>query len=471
MSACLLSLSVMSLLLPTAFHASWADQNSANTATLQVSRGTSVILLVIYVLYLLFQLKSHAYLYESTPQQIIDEESHPGILHDVLNSSSSSSSSDTSSSSDSDESSGSHTTAKRIKRAFRRKRRQSSASSKDTPSLVSSPSADQEHFHPSVSRRTSTLHPVLSGDEADADDENGAPDGTVVRDFDKRSKGESSSPPAERKPKKKHKKKHRHHRRNHANSQAQIEMDEITPAGASNDSSLDREQHQPRVEFADERNDEKRIEAQREKIQSRNPFNVRVNREAFRPPMPKMLSQNVFVTQPSSGSPVQAPKPSAIRTPTSSRTVPIGPRRVRSLPDRMNTSQALSATNSRTGATPAAALPPSAVPVEPDSDDEDGEPPVMSRTAAVVLLLITTGLVALCAEFMVDAIPNMTNNSAVSQTFIGLIILPIVGNAAEHVTAVTVAAKNKMDLAIGVAVGSSIQIGRFQSYLATFLLS
>jgi calcium/proton exchanger cax len=40
--------------------------------------------------------------------------------------------------------------------------------------------------------------------------------------------------------------------------------------------------------------------------------------------------------------------------------------------------------------------------------------------------------------------------------------LPIVGNAAEHVTAVTVAMKNKMDLSIGVAVGSSIQIGKFE---------
>lgn len=56
---------------------------------LKVSRGTSVILLLVYVLYLAFQLKSHAYLYESTPQAVIDEESHPGLLHDMLNSSSS----------------------------------------------------------------------------------------------------------------------------------------------------------------------------------------------------------------------------------------------------------------------------------------------------------------------------------------------------------------------------------------------
>lgn len=95
------------------------------------------------------------------------------------------------------------------------------------------------------------------------------------------------------------------------------------------------------------------------------------------------------------------------------------------------------------------------------TDDEEPEEVVMSRTAAVVMLLIATGLVALCAEFLVSAIPEMTQNSAVSQAFIGLIILPIVGNAAEHVTAVTVAAKNKMDLAIGIAVGSSIQIALF----------
>jgi len=73
--------------------------------------------------------------------------------------------------------------------------------------------------------------------------------------------------------------------------------------------------------------------------------------------------------------------------------------------------------------------------------------------------VISTVFVALCAEFMVDAIDAVTSgNSGISQTFVGLILLPIVGNAAEHATAVTVAVKDKMDLAIGVAVGSSMQI-------------
>lgn len=78
-----------------------------------------------------------------------------------------------------------------------------------------------------------------------------------------------------------------------------------------------------------------------------------------------------------------------------------------------------------------------------------------------MMLLISTGLVAVCADFMSDAIEPLVDRTGISQAFIGLIILPIVGNAAEHVTAVTVAAKNKMDLAIGVAVGSSIQIAIF----------
>lgn len=58
----------------------------------------------------------------------------------------------------------------------------------------------------------------------------------------------------------------------------------------------------------------------------------------------------------------------------------------------------------------------------------------------------------------VDSIDALTDTGDIRETFVGLILLPIVGNAAEHATAVTVACKDKMDLAIGVAVGSSMQI-------------
>lgn len=62
---------------------------------------------------------------------------------------------------------------------------------------------------------------------------------------------------------------------------------------------------------------------------------------------------------------------------------------------------------------------------------------------------------------MVSGISSVTESGKVSVEFVGLILLPIVGNAAEHATAVTVACKDKMDLAIGVAVGSSMQVALF----------
>lgn len=73
------------------------------------------------------------------------------------------------------------------------------------------------------------------------------------------------------------------------------------------------------------------------------------------------------------------------------------------------------------------------------------------------LLAASTAIVAACAEFLVGSINAITSTGVVSTEFVGPILLPIVGNAAEHATTVTVAIKDKMDLAIGVAVGSSLQ--------------
>lgn len=86
------------------------------------------------------------------------------------------------------------------------------------------------------------------------------------------------------------------------------------------------------------------------------------------------------------------------------------------------------------------------------------EEPLLSPWAAGVALVVITLGVAICAEYLVDSIDSIVKTAHISKTFIGLILLPIVGNAAEHVTAVVVAYKNKMDLAIGVAIGSSMQI-------------
>jgi len=93
----------------------------------------------------------------------------------------------------------------------------------------------------------------------------------------------------------------------------------------------------------------------------------------------------------------------------------------------------------------------------------------LSTTSSLLLLVVSTGLVAACAEFLVSSIDYLVQNSGISQAFVGLIILPIVGNAAEHVTSVTMASKNKMDLAIGVALGSSIQIALFVTPVVVLL--
>ncbi|KAK4493946.1 hypothetical protein PRZ48_015132 [Zasmidium cellare] len=476
MSACLLSLSVMSLLLPTAFHASFNEQSvrSADSAVLKVSRGTSVVLLIVYGLYLLFQLKSHAYMYESTPQEIIDEESHPGVLADIMNSSSSSS--DDSSSSDSSDSDTSNsgsvaTTTRKVKKMFKhRMRRKSSAStgsSKPTskvPSVLSSPST-QERQDPlehqvgsnSVSRRESVLAPA-DHPEADADHE----DNGTSRRYDwatgrQMSNDGSKSPERKKHHKKHHKKYSKKRRQREAEKDAEKEIAvEETKTATHTDG--------PKVEFAD---DVQVAPDQAPATQTpRLAFNMRQLSSRVRPALPSVLSNNVFV-QPATPNPASRPMP--VRSQSAHNL-----RRTSSLPDRLN--------RQTTPSNTAGPLPPyqhqrtsirktnsDTTAISGDDEDEKQEE-YMSRTAAVMLLLISTALVAVCAEFMVDAIPKMIENSpSVGEAFIGLIILPIVGNAAEHVTAVTVAAKNKMDLAIGVAVGSSIQIALFVTPIVVLL--
>ncbi|KAF8926765.1 vacuolar calcium ion transporter [Dissophora ornata] len=104
--------------------------------------------------------------------------------------------------------------------------------------------------------------------------------------------------------------------------------------------------------------------------------------------------------------------------------------------------------------------------VEGDGEEEE---PVLPLWLGIVVLLVITVIVAFCAEYLVGSIGGLSEAWGISPTFIGLIMLPIVGNAAEHVTAVSVAMKNKMDLAIGVAIGSSMQIALFVTPLMVII--
>ncbi|KAL9081019.1 MAG: hypothetical protein Q9157_000335 [Trypethelium eluteriae] len=440
---------------------------------LQISRGTSVVLLLVYVLYLLFQLKSHAYMYESTPQKIIDEESHPGVLAELMETSSESS--DSSTGSDTDGSSSSHTTAKRIKRAFRnRRRRKSSASSTNTPSVVSSPGAEMTKTSLESGTKTGNGHlnghfpraalgDIMSGDEADTDANlprrRSEP---RVRDFQTEAGESSKSPvrsidrPMQEKKKRKHKQK-KHRKQSMKSPPTEHNEKEGTPG--DNNFAPD-ESPQRQVGFVDE--PQNSTPGPETSSAWRNlAIRQLSNRQSFRPGLPKVLSNTVFTTPPPGTSPALGPVNKPI--PGSSNL-----RRTNSLPDRLNRPQP-PAINSMSLPNPASVLRAASERTGPDYPSEEEDAPHLSRTSAIVMLLLSTGLVALCAEFLVDAIPAMTASSSVSQAFIGLIVLPIVGNAAEHVTAVTVATKNKMDLAIGVAVGSSIQIALFVTPLVVLL--
>jgi Ca2+:H+ antiporter len=78
-----------------------------------------------------------------------------------------------------------------------------------------------------------------------------------------------------------------------------------------------------------------------------------------------------------------------------------------------------------------------------------------------LILLIVTIAVAVESELLVASLEEATEQLGLTALFTGVILLPIIGNAAEHATAVTVALKNKMDLSVSVAVGSSMQIALF----------
>ncbi|KAL2264786.1 hypothetical protein VTJ83DRAFT_7296 [Remersonia thermophila] len=90
--------------------------------------------------------------------------------------------------------------------------------------------------------------------------------------------------------------------------------------------------------------------------------------------------------------------------------------------------------------------------------EEEEHQPLLGVWSAAFVLVATTLVISICADYMVSSIDALVATGKISKTFIGLILIPIVGNAAEHVTACVVAIKDKMDLAMGVAIGSSIQI-------------
>ena len=88
---------------------------------------------------------------------------------------------------------------------------------------------------------------------------------------------------------------------------------------------------------------------------------------------------------------------------------------------------------------------------------------------ALVVLAGAAVLVGLMSEMLVEGVEYLTHQFGLTELFVGVILVAIIGNAAEHLSAVTVAMKNKMDLAVNIAIGSTLQIALFVAPVLVFL--
>jgi Ca2+:H+ antiporter len=88
---------------------------------------------------------------------------------------------------------------------------------------------------------------------------------------------------------------------------------------------------------------------------------------------------------------------------------------------------------------------------------------------SVGVLLAAAATIAVMSEMLLSSVEHAGEAAGMSEVFIGVILIAIIGNAAEHSTAILVALKNKMDLSINIAVGSSLQIALFVAPMLVFL--
>ncbi len=91
------------------------------------------------------------------------------------------------------------------------------------------------------------------------------------------------------------------------------------------------------------------------------------------------------------------------------------------------------------------------------------------KIASLVMLLVATAGVAFVSEAFVGAIEPLTEEYGISELFVGVIVVPIVGNIAEHVVGVQIAYKNNMDFSMAISLGSSIQVALLVTPILVFL--
>jgi Ca2+:H+ antiporter len=109
-----------------------------------------------------------------------------------------------------------------------------------------------------------------------------------------------------------------------------------------------------------------------------------------------------------------------------------------------------------------------------NGSDETGEhlphhEPRWSTQAAIGVLAFATLGIVVMSEFLVGTVEPVVEELGWSELFVGVIIVPIIGNVAEHLVAVQVAIKNRMELSMTIALGSSLQIALFVAPVLVFL--
>ncbi len=100
--------------------------------------------------------------------------------------------------------------------------------------------------------------------------------------------------------------------------------------------------------------------------------------------------------------------------------------------------------------------------------EEEGSGDKWSKGKSIGILLAATAFVALISEFLVGAVEAARGALGFTEVFVGVIVVAIIGNAAEHSSAVLMAMRNKMDLSLGIALGSSLQIALFVAPILIF---
>lgn len=95
--------------------------------------------------------------------------------------------------------------------------------------------------------------------------------------------------------------------------------------------------------------------------------------------------------------------------------------------------------------------------------------PKWSSKKALMILLGSAAMIGVVAEILVSATEEAVKVMGLSEFFVGLIVIPIIGNAAEHSSAILMAMRNRMDLAVNIAIGSSIQVALLIAPILVFL--